>query len=64
MALGALYRSRKALIVGEPRQVEPVVTDDLALLKKAYKEDVYKPLGIDKIKDFRYLLCLRTQRYR
>lgn len=28
MAVGALYRSRKAIIVGDPRQVEPVVTDD------------------------------------
>lgn len=43
MAIGALYRSRRAVIVGDPKQVEPVVTDDLLLLKKAYKEDVYKP---------------------
>ena len=34
MALGALYRSRSAVIVGDPKQVEPVVTDDLMLLKK------------------------------
>ena len=31
MAVGALYRSRKAIDVGDPKQVEPVVTDDLAL---------------------------------
>ena len=40
MAVGALYRARKAIIVGDPRQVEPVVTDDLKLLKEAYEEPV------------------------
>jgi len=43
MALGALYRSRRAVIVGDPKQVEPVVTDDLILLKKAYNDDALKP---------------------
>jgi len=43
MALGALYRSRRAVIVGDPKQVEPVVTDDMILLKKAYNDDVLKP---------------------
>lgn len=42
MAVGALYRSRKAIIVGDPKQVEPVVTDDLALLKKSFKEELYR----------------------
>lgn len=42
MAVGALYRSRKAIIVGDPKQVEPVVTDELALLKKSFKEELYR----------------------
>lgn len=41
MAVGALYRARKAVIVGDPKQVEPVVTDDLKLLKEAYSEPVF-----------------------
>ncbi len=43
MALGALFRSRRAVIVGDPKQVEPVVTDDLLLLRKAYTDDVLRP---------------------
>lgn len=39
IALGGLYRSRKAVIVGDPKQVEPVETEDLALLKNAYQDD-------------------------
>ncbi|SHK52679.1 AAA domain-containing protein [Selenomonas ruminantium] len=41
MALGALYRARKAIIVGDPKQVEPVVTDELDLLKSTYTENIY-----------------------
>ena len=43
MAVGALYRSRKAMIVGDPKQIEPVVTDDLNLLKRAYDDEELKP---------------------
>ena len=43
MVLGALYRSRRAVIVGDPKQVEPVVTDDLVLLRKAYQDADLKP---------------------
>ena len=43
-AVGALYRARKAIVVGDPRQIEPVVTDDLQLLKKTYgKSEICKP---------------------
>lgn len=45
MAVGSLFRSRRAIIVGDPKQVEPVVADDLKLLKKAYNADgleIYK----------------------
>lgn len=48
MAVGALYRSRKAMIVGDPKQVEPVVTDDLDLLKKVFDHEEIKPYSSDK----------------
>lgn len=43
MAIGALCRSRKAVIVGDPNQVEPVVTDDQDLLKQTYTDDFFDP---------------------
>lgn len=43
-ALGALYRSRKAMVVGDPKQIEPVVTNELDMLKKLiYNDNIYKP---------------------
>lgn len=47
LAIGALYRSRSAMIVGDPKQVEPVVTDELALLEHVYrKSDFYAPYTV------------------
>ena len=56
MAVGALYRSRKAIIVGDPNQVEPVVTDDLKLLKEVYSNPVLeaykdKSLSVQRFAD-------------
>ncbi len=39
MALGSLYRCRRAIVVGDPRQVEPVVTDELDLIKQVIQND-------------------------
>lgn len=38
MAIGALYRARRAIIVGDPKQVEPVVTDALKIIRNSYKD--------------------------
>ncbi len=49
MALGSLYRCRKAVIVGDPKQVEPVVTDDLDLLKQAFSDDLLAPYKVKSV---------------
>lgn len=43
VALGALWRCRKAIIVGDPKQVEPVVTDDADAIKYAFSDDITRP---------------------
>ena len=43
MAVGALYRSKKAIIVGDPKQVEPVVTDDADHIKRVFSDEKIKP---------------------
>lgn len=47
MAIGALYRCKKAIIVGDPKQVEPVVTDDADFIKRAFYNEIIQPY-IDK----------------
>ncbi len=47
-AIGALYRSKKAIIVGDPNQIEPVVTNDQDLLYSLFQEDDLFTLYADK----------------
>lgn len=56
MALGAMVRCRKAVIVGDPKQVEPVVTDDLDAIKQLLKNDytasyINKHLSVQQFAD-------------
>lgn len=46
MAIGALYRARNAIVVGDTRQIEPVVTDDLHLIKRAYERNEIERLYV------------------
>jgi hypothetical protein len=39
MALGALYRCQRAIVVGDPKQVEPVVTAEMDTIKKIIRND-------------------------
>lgn len=39
MALGSLFRCRRAIVVGDPKQVEPVVTDELDLIKRVIQNE-------------------------
>lgn len=36
MAIGALFRSRSAIVVGDPSQVEPIVNDELKIIRMAF----------------------------
>ena len=65
-AVGALWRAYRAIIIGDPKQIEPVVTDDVSLLKNAYGEDVYrcyteKTLSVQQFAD--YLNCYGTRMF-
>lgn len=42
-AVGSLYRCRHSMIVGDPRQIEPVVTTETALIKEMITNDVTRP---------------------
>lgn len=39
MAAGALWRFKKAIIVGDPKQVEPIVTDDIRMLMELFADE-------------------------
>ncbi|EDO0252673.1 DNA helicase [Listeria monocytogenes] len=41
MAVGALWRFKKAIVVGDPKQVEPVVTDDVSLLMELFAREEF-----------------------
>lgn len=60
MAVGALYRSRKAMIVGDPKQVEPVVTDDLKLLKRVFEDEALKPYKSKTVSVQSFADCLNS----
>lgn len=65
-AVGALWRANRAIIIGDPKQIEPVVTYDVSLLKTAYGEDVYRcyseqSLSVQEFAD--YLNCYGTKMF-
>lgn len=39
MALGMMHRSRHTIVVGDPKQVEPVVLSDMDIIKQAIEND-------------------------
>lgn len=41
MAVGALWRFKKAIVVGDPKQVEPVVTEDVKLLLELFAKEEF-----------------------
>ncbi|SES65589.1 DEAD/DEAH box helicase [[Clostridium] polysaccharolyticum] len=43
IALGALYRCRQAVIVGDPKQVEPVVTTSIKHMRKIFEDEILHP---------------------
>ncbi len=43
IALGSLYRCKKAVIVGDPKQVQPVVTADSDCVRNVFKDDMLQP---------------------
>lgn len=65
-AVGALWRAHRAIVIGDLKQIEPVVTDDVSLLKTSYGEDVYrcyaeKSLSVQEFAD--YLNCYGTRMF-
>ncbi|MCM1159898.1 MAG: AAA domain-containing protein [Roseburia sp.] len=42
LPIGAFYRCRKAIVVGDPKQVEPVVTQDVTRIRRVFSNDNIK----------------------
>lgn len=40
MVLGTMFRCRKAIIVGDPKQIEPVVTDESDMIKQLFTSNL------------------------
>ncbi len=49
MALGSLFRCRKAVIVGDPKQIEPVVTAEADMIKQLFTGDFFDAYKNKKI---------------
>jgi len=65
-AVGALWRAYRTIVIGDPKQIEPVVKDEAAVLRSAYGEDVMhcysdKTLSVQSFAD--YLNSYGTRMY-
>lgn len=49
MAIGSMFRCRKAVIVGDPKQIEPVVTEETDMIKQLLSSDLLSSYKDKKI---------------
>ena len=57
MAVGAMFRCRKAIIVGDPKQIEPVVTAETDMIKQLLTAEIlagykYKKISVQAFADY------------